>query len=296
MKRTTIRKLGPQLPIGMPTEDGKLSKGFEIRPYKSRIDRHLGLWREANANKSLAYLVTEYVAMILKSIGNRAFALDKDGTPTDETRFDISQLFFADVMYIYVWSRITELDPYIVKPVKCPVCQTVTPSARFDLQDADVLVVESIDEMEKWVDLRKGFALRGKGGTAKRLKLHPVKWLVMHHDGVAGGSVSGASFVQLQHSITGVNGSDEPYMVMESELDDLHKVDALLLEKETDRVSAGLNMQTSINCPGDPDEEKECGFEIVEPLDWTFDTFFGSSFDLNPPTAKEDQGEAQATS
>lgn len=294
MKRTTIRELGQQLPIGIPLEDGTLVKSFELRPFKARVDRHLEIWREANANKSISYVVTQYVAMILKSIGERAYALGKDGSPSDETAFDITQLFFADVMYIYVWSRINELDSFIVKPIRCPVCRTITQGARFDLFDADVNVVEEIAELEQWIDLRKGFKLRKEERTAKRVKLHPVKWAVMHHEGVTGGSMGKAGYVQLQHSIVGIDGFEGAYTPTESEIDDLHKVDMLMLDRESNRVSAGLDMRTSIKCPGKPkEEEKECGFEITDALDWTFDNFFGSSFDLDPPAKEVVKGEQQ---
>lgn len=295
MKRTTIRELGQKLPIGTP-EDGKLIKTFEVRPYKARIDRHLAIYKEANPNLSFSHVVTYYVAMILRNAGGRSFALEKDGSPSDETLLDISQLFFADVMYIYVWSRLTELGSKVTKAVRCPVCDVITHGAQFDLWDCDVNVAESIEELEQWVDLRRGFALRGDGRIAKRVKLHPVKWVVMHHEGVTSGQVGQAGYAQLQHSIVGVDGIEDVYTPIESEIDDLHKIDALLLERETSRVSAGLDMTAVIECPGDPKKDepktgKKCGFEITDPLDWTFDNFFDSSFVLDPPATEAEEGE-----
>jgi hypothetical protein len=288
MKRTTVRELGQRLPIGNP-EDGKLIKTFEVRPYKARVDRHLSIYREANPNLSYSHVVTYYVAMILRSVGSKYFTLEKDGAPSDETLLEISQLFFADVMYIYLWSRLTELGSKVTKAVRCPVCDVITTGAQFDLMDADVNVAESLDELELWVDLRKGFALRGDGRIVKRVKLHPVKWVVMHHEGVTSGQVGQAGYAQLQHSIVAVDGFEDAYTPTEAEIDDLHKIDAILLDRESNRVSAGLDMTTVIECPGDPKKDepktgKKCGFEITDALDWTFESFFGSSFALDPPT------------
>ena len=289
MNRTTIRDLGQRLPIGIPSAEGSvLAKNFVLRLYKAQIDRHLSLWREANGEKPIAYLVTQYVAMVLRSIGDKAFTVDKDGTPTDETVFDVTQLFFADVMYIYVWSRINELDSYIWKPIKCPVCGHVTKNAKFDLFDSDVTTVDSVSELEKWVKLRHDLVLR-TGHKTRRVKLRPVRWGVMHHEGLGGDRLDTAGYIQLQHSIAGVDALQSTYNVTEAELDEMRKIDLVTLQRESNSVSAGLDMQTHIVCPG-RDKSKPCGFEITESLDWTFDSFFGSSFELHPPTEDTETG------
>lgn len=275
MRRTTIRELGQQLPIGFQNGDGKLEKAFSIRPYKARIDRHLGHWREANDGRTQAYLVGKFIAMITAQAGPHILSLTKDGDSTDVSELAVSKWAFADVLYVYVWTRIQELDPFLILPFKCPVCSHFG-TAKFDLRDSDVAVAESVEELEHWVDLRKGMELRD-GTTVKRIKLQPITWAALYNIGAGGGQLGSHDYVQIQHSIKAVEGHDY-YTPLVQEIDTLHKIDMLIIDRAANKVSAGLDLETTVNCPKKDEDGDVCGFEITRPLDWEFDYFFDTSF------------------
>jgi len=278
MRETTIAELGPNFPIGFPDDNGKLIKPFTLRPYKARIDRHLGHWREANEGRSITYLVAKLMSMVVSQAGPHQLPLDKDGDSTAEGELGVSQWFFSDVMYAYVWARIKSLDPFLWLPVKCPVCPFSAPRVKFDLRTCTVFVAESLEDMRREVTLRDGFPLRGGKETVKAVTLQPVKWAALYDDGAIGTAITSSSYVQLQSAIRAINGSDNPYTPLVEELDEASRVDMLLMDRGSNIVSAGLDLETSITCPGVKDEE--CGFDITEKLDWSFDSFFDSSFQL----------------
>lgn len=274
MRRTTLRELGQNLPIGF-LEDGKLQKGFTVRPYKARIDRLLGHWREANEGQSIAYLVAKFIAMITERAGPHALALTQQGDSTDESEALVGTWYFADVMYIYVWTRIHELDPYLVAPIKCPVCGYMG-VGKFDLRDSDVDVVESVEDLQTIVTLDRGFKLRDQT-LVKKVTLCPVTWAVMYQQGAAAGTLSSGGYAQLQHSICAVNDR-EHYTPLVEELDELRKPDMVKLDRAAGKVSAGLDLIISIDCPGKNEKaaDGKCSFKINRPLDWSFDYFFDS--------------------
>lgn len=276
MRTTTIKELGQQLPIGKLI-DGKLNKEFKIRPYKNWVDRQLNIWLEANENARIANLAAKFVSLIVETMYGEAFPLidkatgEKDSTP--ETLLKVHQAFSGDIFYIYLYSRIINVSNQIVVPYRCPLCGAVG-TATADLWNTEVKVIESPAELGKWVELRDGFKL-ASGQLCKKILVSPVPYLAQLFVGSGQADLGAASYNILREAIKEVDGSHGPYILQDSELDEIGKVDMLIIERNATTLSAGPDLKTSIQCPS-----KKCGAPIVDPLNWRLDSFFGHSVPL----------------
>jgi hypothetical protein len=273
MFTTTVGELGPKLPIGF-LKDKTLLKDFDVRPYVARVDRHLNLWREANEGKHVGYLVAKYVSMITAKVNAELWVLAPDGDSTPELEAQVHEWWNADVMYVYFWSRIRSLGekaevPYACLSGKCGSRGLLT----FDLRTTEVTVVESAKELERSIPLLDGFMLRDKKTRVAKLRIQPIKFKAIV---LPGSSLEGAEsmgYNHLREAVIGVNDSKEHYPLSDDEIDEITKRDMLLVNKQAGLVSAGLKLRTTVECP-------KCSRPIVDALDWSFDSFFGSSVPL----------------
>jgi len=272
MRKTIVRELGMQLPVGV-LKDGKLDKSFVLRPYKSKVDRFLNIYREANEGRTMAHLAAKFLSLIVESAGGVSYPLAESGDSTADSEFKIYNWYFADVLYVYLYSRILNVSEMIEVPYRCQRCGTKGIS-KADLWTTEVKVVEKVDELSTWVDLKDGFKLEN-GKTCKKLKLQPVKYQAMFAAGSGGSSTGGLSYAQLRESVSEVDGTPPGYIIKDSEIDDIGKMDMLRIDRQAAIVSAGPDMRTSIDCP-----KADCGVQIKDALNWAFDPFFDSSVPL----------------
>lgn len=279
MYTTTLGELGPQLPIGS-IQGGELVKGFELRPFKSRIDRHLGQWKEANGERYgtgqlLACQVAKLLSLIVAKYGNDALSIGDDGNSTAAGELAVHKWYFSDVMYLYLFARVHSLGNEMEHPVACPAnrCGFKTDAAIFDLNTIDVRVADSTDDLYCWVKLRRPYVLRDGKTKLNQVKLEPVRWATMAKPGVLGGSMAQVAVVTLQDSICAINGNDNEYRMTPDEIDEMQKVDRVVINRQANKVAAGVDLETTIECP-------KCGMQIANPLDWTYDYFFDASLPL----------------
>lgn len=272
MITTTVKELGMQLPVGV-LKDGKLEKAFSLRPYKSKVDRYLNIYREANEGRTMAHLAAKFLSLIVESAGGVAYPLAQSGDSTVDSEGKIYSWYFADVLYAYLYSRIVNVSELIEVPYRCPRCGTKG-IAKADLWTTEVKVIEKVEELSTWVDLNDGFKLEN-GKTCKRIKLHPVKYQAMFAAGSGNSGVGGLSYAQLRESIAAVDETPPGYTIKDSEIDDIGKMDMLRIDRQAAIVSAGPDMRTSIDCP-----KADCGVQIKDALNWAFDPFFDSSVPL----------------
>lgn len=275
MRATTLGELGASLPIGVV--DGKvLKKDFTLRPYKSWVDRTLGLWREANQGKHIALLVAKYMSLVVESAGGVTYPLttERDSLPAQE--FAFHGWWYADVMYAYLYSRVQTVGSKIAVPYSCPM-RTASGPARCDaagikiadLNSIEVDVAESPSELEVWVDLTRGFQLR-KGQTCKKLKLRPIKFRAQMLAGSGAVGVDSVGYNHFRDAVCAVDCIEGEYVLIDQEIDEIEKIDTLRVDRQANKVAAGASLRTHLDCP-------KCGAKIVNALDWDFDSFFDSS-------------------
>lgn len=272
MRTTTIKELGSKLPIG-ELANGVLHKDFTLRAYKGRVDRHLAVWREANEGKSMAHLAAKYLSLIVAAAGRSAFELTPDGNSNAEQEFKVGDWYFADAMYLYVYSRIVSVSEWIEVPFMCPKCKTQG-VLKADLRSTEVRVLESPAELSTWVELQDGFKIDGK--LVRRLKLHPVRFRAMTLPGQGQTDVGSLTYSQLRESIVEMEGTQPGTIPTDADLDELTKRDLLRIDRQTSTVAAGIDLRTVVTCP-----KESCGFKVRDALNWAFDPFFDASVPLS---------------
>lgn len=277
MKRTTLGELGMQLPIGTP-KGKKFDKGFALRPYKSIIDRHLGNWKEANAKKYpgsliVAAQIPKFVSLICTEFGGKAYPQTKDFDSTPDQELSLYQAFHADVMYAYIMARVA-ISPDLELNPTCPGCGKSFKIV-FDLNTLDVDILEDGDALEKVIELKHPFKLRD-GKLCKAVKVRPIQWAAMMQPGVFSGQMDQVSYSALTGCICGVDCIEGPYTMIESEVDEIHRIDSMRISAVAGTQAAGVDLETNVTCP-----HEDCGVTITNPLNWTHDYFFGSSFPMS---------------
>lgn len=278
MRVTTLGELGPKLPIGFQ-KNKDLIKDFDLRPYKTKVDRHLGLWKEANEDtytpgQLMACHVAKFVSLICNSAGGMALPISDDGDSLPASELKVHNWYFADVMYLYLFARIQALGKMLAYPVACPntACDFVSESAKFDLTTIDVRVAESADELHDWHTLQDPFPLKN-GNTCKSVKIEPVRWSTMALPGMLDGTMSNITMRSLQAAICAVNGEEAEYRLRDSEMDELSRFDRVTINRRAGSIAAGVDLETELECP-------KCKTKIKNPLNWTFDYFFDMSLPL----------------
>lgn len=278
MRKTTLGEQGQKLPIGV--RNGRaFNKDFTLRPYKSFIDRHLGDWDEAaegkyKAGAKVAARIPKFLSLICESFGGVAMPLDDKRNSPAESELKFWGYTYADVMYAYIYSRLATLGPDLEVRFTCqnPKCK-VQQRAVFDLRTLEVDVLEEGDEYESWVVLKEPIKLRD-GKLARKVRVHPVLWSSLMQPGVFSGLMSQVSFSALAGCIAGVDAVEGAYQLIPSELDEIGRQDVININRKAGLLAAGIDLETSVDCAA-------CKTTHKDPLNWTFDFFFGSSLPIS---------------
>lgn len=276
MINQTVKELGSKLPIGFYSEQSKqLVKTFTLRPYKSKVDRMMNIWREANQGRHVAWLVSKFLSLVVEEYGGQHFSLDDKGDSAEEFMTRILDWPFSDVLYMYLWARVQVCSEMSVS-YGCPNvdCSLKHAEATIDLTSVEVSVIEDIKECKFWVPLRDGFRL-ANNKLCKKIELKPVPFRTILLAGGTQGQVEDSlGYNQLREAVSNVEGGGERYILTDEELDEMSKMDQLLLNAHAGKLTAGPKMRTTINCD-------KCQQPIERALDWRFDHFFDSSIPVS---------------
>lgn len=277
MKIYTLEELGANLPIGS-LSGGKLEKSFEIRPFKTKIDRHLATWVRNNQGKHSELIleackVPKLLSMLCSSKGKQAFTVTDKGDSTAEAEANIYKWHYGDVLYMWLYARVQSVGKMLTYPVACPNagCTYSVHDALFDLSQTEINVLEDPSELYQWVKLRDPFVLRDNKTILKSVKLGPVAWSTFTKPGVLDSEVGAFDVTSLRDSICAINENDQQkYNMLDSEIDEFSKFDFVTINQKASETSAGPSMQTTIKCP-------LCNFPITNLLQWTYESFFEDS-------------------
>jgi len=270
---TTVKERGLRLPVGKVV-DGHLVQTFTLRPYKSWVDRAMGNWRQANQGRELPYLVAKYLSLVVAEACGRAFSLTDDRDSLPEVELGILEWPMVDVFYAYLMSRISAVTSLVAIPFTCPQCRTEHSNVTYDLSNMRVECADEIKDIRCVVPLRDGFRL-ADGTQATSVTLSPAPWRVMLIPGVLGGGLGTIEYQHLRETIVEVNG--ESRMLLESELDDMGKLDRVLIDRKAGGLVSGPSLQTVAECTGERKDGTPCRYVHSRTLVWTFDDFFESS-------------------
>jgi hypothetical protein len=258
----TLGELGPNLPIGLAGEGGRLAKDFEVKPFRFKEEREI----EKLKNKpglSVGAFVSSMLGLLVARVGSTDIEKLKDA----ERQLFFGQMWFCDVMYLYVYLRVEALGPVVGIDVPCRMCRAPF-QFHGDLRGMDVRVVDDPQELRRKVALKTGLPLRS--ALRKNLTTRPVHWLASLNRDL--GDAAQAKMMLFQHSVEEVEGipPHELALVPESAFDELTKFDAEILSRHIEDSTPGPQMVIEAQCP-------RCQSQIVSPLNWSYDSFFGSS-------------------
>lgn len=261
--KTSLKELGAQLPLGFLDSSGKYARDIVLRPWRFKEEKELGKLRADNENASLG----QFVTMILATMCTRLGYHNLETMEYVERRVIISQMWMADVFYVYMWLRTQNLGNVLEMELMCPFCKTKFPFDA-DLNTTDVVTAESVEHASWEQKLRSPIDIRSKKVVG--FKLGPPRWSTMEIIGDTGADSGSAKAGLIAGSITGTLGDDKPLGVSESELDEMAKYDIELLSRRIEDNDLGPNMSVDSKCP-------RCKRESRHPMSWGYDDFFGIS-------------------
>jgi len=263
--RTTLRELGPNLPLGVVQPDGKLAKGIDVRPWRMKEEKELGGLREERRGDNVAKYVSVVLATMCKTLGAHNLGEMKD---INTRLIHISQLFTGDVFYAYFWLRFKALGPHVKMEINCPTCNKKFDFTA-DIESLEVTTVNSFEDTLWEYRLRDPFEIRGK--LVEGFQMGPARWNAIETGDGAGVLDTGAAKAGIIHgSIQNILGFNEQIALMPIELDEMSKYDLENLTTLLDERNIGPDLSIEDKC-------KNCKRTFKMSIDWGYDNFFGIS-------------------
>jgi hypothetical protein len=270
MKKIMLKDLQNVLPLGYFTPEGNLVKSFKNRPWRMIEERAVGEIREKQKTPMMGPFISELLAYMITGFDG----MDFEAKTPAERRLMLNQMSFPDVIYMYVWLRREAVGPELLLKSTCPIC-----SYMYDIEcDLDEMEIEvpdenatSPDDFKKPVQLKKGLEI--DGATYHEMIIKPASWMVMEGMTAKLSSNDGALktkfFQDCLVEIPGYTAMDH-FVVTDTLLDNMMKVDIELLNKAIDDASGGLNMNIEAKC-------EQCNGAYKQGIDWNYDNFFSAS-------------------
>ncbi len=260
VRKATLAEHGPSLPIGILDQSGQYRREVALRPWKFKQEKALGALLGDEFN--LVQYVEAAVGEMCTRLGPHSFEAMKP----EERTVVLSQMWMADVFFVYLLIRVRSLGNLISLKLACPHC-----GARFDhTADLDTVEIQSVERVEdaQWeYDVRRPFEIRGK--TAEKLLIGPPRWSSLAQ---IPGDIR--NFGDLKEgialgSIREIEGHGQMVLVA-GELDEMEKEDIELLPREIDKRSVGPDMSVEGVC-------KSCRKDYTVAIEWGNRDFFAPS-------------------
>lgn len=264
---STLHTQGPQLPIGtLDGITGELHKTLVPRRWNLKLEKQLGKLRDENKDAG-ARFAAMVIATLYERVGGLAFdeAGPKDKHAWNKALMSISQMWFPDVLYAFVWLRRQVAGSEIDVNLACPFCGTVV-TLRADIDTMDVTSVAKIEDAYWEYKLSDPITIRGK--AVERLRMQPTRFSALENTPADAQDAGTMKSAIIWHSIKEVIGQ-EGIALTENELEDMSKRDIEMITDKIDSTSPGPDMSVSHTClkPG-------CKREFTRALNWSYDNFF----------------------
>jgi hypothetical protein len=264
----TLGKVGRVLPIGYRDATGKLHREFELVDWTWDVEEELGELAERNQDMSMSAYISEIVGRGLAKLGE----LDFTKLKRSQRRLVVSQLFHADVLYVYTWIRIAALGKHVrFDEFECEACSFKLDAFAGDLETLEVKAVEGEEVPTAEVELPRGFHY----GEAEvgRVTVGPLRWAFME---TADASIlkNPAKFriASMKAGIVGLEGVDNgaPVVIARDHARQMGPASVNRIVAAIDGIGGGAVFEVGGECP-------KCGERFRRAIDWTYDSFFGRS-------------------
>jgi hypothetical protein len=271
--KTDPTKHGLNLPIGIPSS-GQLRGDFSLKNLNFDREKAIGVFKGENESKPNTVVVSKTIAILLDSLCGKPFNHNPEDSKEkeEEALAEIGKMYLADVYYIYLSARLAELGPDYYFGYECPRCGC-TGRVKSDISTMDVNIITDPSLLRKNVPLQWGFLYRD-GSLKKSVTVQPMLWMHMVGDEMQ--ESSGNDILMqlhfLTHCIVGVEGVEESIVLTPSELGTLRKVDINRITNVINNINIGPSLIANGKCP-----KKGCGHKFIWPIDWDYDSFFGTS-------------------
>lgn len=265
MKDVTLKEQGAKLPLGIVDDGGVLRKDFTIKRWTAKQERELGKLRQENKSVSMAEHIALVLSVLCEKIGPYNFLEMKK---LAERRLAVSQMFSGDVFYVYCYLRCKALGSFLGFEVECPSCGTKY-SSETDLLEMTSTIADKLDDTIWEYTLLDPFSFREV--EAKTLTMGQTYWHSIEEAEVEGSlDIEGGKMAMLAGAIRGVKEFPVDVAPILDELDEMDKRDIVKIVDEMNEHHFGPDMRLITKCP-------KCKSENVQPINWGYQSFFGSS-------------------
>lgn len=256
--KTTIAQRGAVLPLG--SESG--GRSVAVRDWRMREERELGALRKENENANMAKYVAIVLGHMCTSLGGNDFVKETDPV---RKHLSISMMWVPDVFYAYIYLRIKAMSEKLKVKLKSPYGGEPFDWTA-DLTTTEVACCEKLADAQWLYQLEYPFELRGKKVT--QLLFGPQKWNALENL-ASNVNIGAAKALVVISSLHGVPELGDNVLIDESELDDMAKPDI-------ERIAGYIN-DYGIGADMTMEAKDHAGRPFNAVLDWTYDSFFGSS-------------------
>lgn len=265
MQKQTMADLGATLPIGIPSPDGTLSKGFKLRPFRLKEERELSILREKRHSPplTLGRFVSHVLAMMVEQVGPHNLQVMSE----PERLLLFGSMAMPDVMYMYLQLRKESMGDDVAFKAACGRCKHEWDFTA-SLSTLEVRVVAAIKEVASAHTLVSGFPYKGE--VRKVVKLGVPSWNTMEAQDVTNEGAMKMAIIQA--AITGMEGvkQEEFTPLPPTILDEMTKRDAEVLAKVISERTPGPQLAVEADCP-------KCSHHMNHAINWSYDSFFSAS-------------------
>ena len=257
--KKTLEEQGPNMPIGILGTDGRRNGALQPGPWKLKQDKMLGKLREQNRGCNPFVWASIVLATLYEQFGPHDFSSMK----LAKKRAIISQTFFGDVIYAWLWLRCAAIDNNLVFDFPCNRCLKPIEKFPADLHTVDVLTTDDVDAGTWGYELLDPIEIGAK--KIERLSFSQPVWSPLESSKVTGGLNTAETKGAL---IQGALVTEENVVIHPAVLDELSKKDLELLTNEISDRHVGPDLKIEGECP-------MCERDFLSSIDWSYDSFFG---------------------
>lgn len=261
IKKTTLKEVGPILPLGVE-ENGINVRELAVKRWTFKQEKELGELKEENSDVRMG----RYVSMVLATMCTKLGPYDFENMDFNKRLLAISQMWSGDVLYAYCWLRYKSLGNEIGMKVPCPVCAKQIDYVAY-METLEISHGDSLEDFLWDYELKEPFEIRGEEVTGFRMQ--PMRWNT--YEMITNDSYGGLGAVKskmIVNSIYSILGQDKPLPLAEHEIDEMGKSDIELISKGIEEQQLGPDMSIEVKC---------CRNKFVHQISWSYHDFFGSS-------------------
>ena len=273
MKTFTLEEFGNKLPVPLQNGDQLTRPSFDFKPWRMHEEKKIGEIKQKH--RHLGRFVRELFDYMLGSWDGA----DWLAMSANDRKLLLNRMPWANIFYMYMWLRVDALGEEMkMQGISCPSCNASIDSYTADLNSLEVKCFgyhedgEENKEEERIAtyDLKKPFQV----GEVKvtKLKYSFTPWDAMEkikestrNEGAIKESMMAASYMGVA-----TEESDHVELQKDKVLSQLSKRDIEGYYDALDGFNGGPVLGLDVVCDS-------CGHEFSNPLNWTYDYFFGIS-------------------